>query len=65
MCLAGAVVASWPQTQKMASLNAFTVMTNIFVTEFSELSGKFLGKTHLFGIDGVGISGAVGAAVVN
>ena len=38
MCLAGAVVASWSQTQEMASLNAFTVMTNIFVTEFSVFS---------------------------
>ena len=36
MCLAGAVVASWSLTQEMAGSNLFTVMTNIFVTEFSE-----------------------------
>ena len=30
LCLAGAVVASWSQTQDGPSLNAFTVMTNIF-----------------------------------
>ena len=36
MCLAGAVVASWSGTREMAGLNPFTVMTNIFVTEFNE-----------------------------
>ena len=36
MCLAGAVVASWSLTQEVAGLSPFTVMTNIFVTKFSE-----------------------------
>ena len=36
MCLAGAVVASWSLMQEVAGSNAFTVMTNIFVAEFSE-----------------------------
>ena len=36
LCLAGTVVASWSLTQEVASLSPFTVMTNIFVTEFSE-----------------------------
>ena len=35
-CLAGTVVATWSLTQKMASSSPFTVMTNIFVTEFSD-----------------------------
>ena len=38
MCLAGAVVASWSPTQEVAGLSPFTVMTNIFVTEFAEFS---------------------------
>ena len=37
MCFADAVVASWSLTQEMAGLKHFTVMANIFVTEFSEL----------------------------
>ena len=36
--LAGAVAASWSLTQEVAGLNAFTVMTNIFVIEFVEKS---------------------------
>ena len=36
MCLAGAVIASWPLTQELTDSNPFTVMTNIFVTELSE-----------------------------
>ena len=36
LCLAGAVVASWSLTQDVAGSSPFTVMTNIFVTEFSE-----------------------------
>ena len=41
MCLAGTVVASWSLTQELAGLNTFTVMINIFVTEFSEnIKGK-------------------------
>ena len=38
MCLAGSVVASWSLTQEMAGSSPFTVMTNIFVTEFSEFT---------------------------
>ena len=38
MCFAGTVVAFWSLTQEMAGSNPFTVMTNIFVTEFSEFS---------------------------
>ena len=36
MCLAGAVVASWSLTEEVAGSSPFAVMTNIFVTEFSE-----------------------------
>ena len=36
MCLASAVAASWSLTQEVAGSSPFTVMTNIFVTEFSE-----------------------------
>ena len=36
MGLAGALVASWSLISEVASLNSFTIMTNIFVTEFSE-----------------------------
>ena len=35
MSLAGAAVASWSLTQEMAGLNPLTVMTNIFVTDYS------------------------------
>ena len=44
MCLTGAVVASWSLTQEVEVLNLFTVMTNIFVTEFSEFSENIQGK---------------------
>ena len=37
MRLAGTVVACWSLTQKVAYLKPFTLMTNILVTEFSEL----------------------------
>ena len=40
-CLAGVVVACRSLTQEMASLSPITVMTNIFVTEFSEFSETF------------------------
>ena len=36
MFLVSAVVASWSLTQNMAGSSHFTVMTNIFVTEFAE-----------------------------
>ena len=45
MCLAGAVVASWSLTE-VVGLSPFTVMTNIFVTEFRE---NILGKTQMHG----------------
>ena len=38
VCLAGAIVSSWFVTQEVAGSSSFTVMTNIFVTEFSEFS---------------------------
>ena len=38
VCLAGTVVASWSLTQEVLGLNPFTVMTNIFITEFAEFS---------------------------
>ena len=38
VCLAGAVVASWSLTQEVAGSSPFTVMINIFVTEFTEFS---------------------------
>ena len=41
MCFAGTVVASWSLLQEVAGLNPFTVMTNIFVTEFAEFSETF------------------------
>ena len=41
MCYVGAVVASWSLTQEVAGLSPFTVMTNIFVTDFSEFSETF------------------------
>ena len=34
--LVGDVVASWSLTQKMAGSKPFSVVTNIFVTDFSE-----------------------------
>ena len=47
MCLADPVAASWSLTQEVAGVNPFTVMTNIFVTEFSQFKGKNLGKTEM------------------
>ena len=38
MCLAGAVVASWPLTQEVASSSTFSVMTIFFVTKFAEFN---------------------------
>ena len=38
MSLPGVVVASWSLTQEVAGSSPFTVITNIFVTEFSEFS---------------------------
>ena len=39
ICLAGVVVASWSLTQEVAGLSPLTLMTNIFVTEFTENTG--------------------------
>ena len=36
--LVGAMIASWSQTQEVASTSPFTAMTNSFVPEFAELS---------------------------
>ena len=47
MCLAGAVVASWSLTQEVAGLSPFAVMTNIFVTGFSEFSENILENSNL------------------
>ena len=38
ICLAGTVIASLSLAQEVAGSSPFTAMTNIFVTEFSELS---------------------------
>ena len=38
MCLASAVVASWSLTQEVAG---FTVIVNIFATEFADFSETF------------------------
>ena len=46
MCLAGTVVTSWFVTQEVASSSPFTVLTNIFVTEFSEFNETF-GKNSI------------------
>ena len=46
VCLAGTVVESWSLTQEVTGSSPFTVMTNIFVTEFSEFSEK-IRKTPL------------------
>ena len=46
MCLAGAVVASWSLTQEVADSSPFTVMTNIFVTEFAETLRKNPNGAH-------------------
>ena len=40
MCPTGAVVECWSLTQEIASLSPFTVMKNIFVTEFAEFTEK-------------------------
>ena len=38
MCLSGTVVACWSLTQEATGSSPFTVIRNIFVTEFSEFS---------------------------
>ena len=44
ICHACAVVASWSLTQEVAGLSPFTVMTNIFVIEFTEFCEAFRKK---------------------
>ena len=44
MCFVGTVVASSSLTQEVAGLSPFTIMTIIFVTEFTEF-GETLRKT--------------------
>ena len=46
MCLVGVVVAYWYLKQETASLSPFTVMINIFITEFAEFSETF-GKNSI------------------
>ena len=46
VCLASTVVASWFLTQEMAGSNPFIVMTNVFVTGFSEFSENIYEKLH-------------------
>ena len=46
MCLAGAVVVFWSLKQEVAGSSPFTVMANIFVTEFAEISENVLGKLN-------------------
>ena len=42
MCLAGAVLAFWSLTQKVAGSSPFAILTNIFVTEFAKFSETFM-----------------------
>ena len=44
MCLAGTVVTLWSFKQEVTGLSPFTVMTTIFLTEFSEFNDNFYGK---------------------
>ena len=44
MCLADTVVVSWSLMQEIAGSIPFTVMTNIFVTEFAKFSESIWGK---------------------
>ena len=45
-CLAGAVLAYWSLTKEVAGSSPFTVMTNIFVTEFAKFA-KFSGTFRI------------------
>ena len=46
ICLAGAVAASWSFTQEVTGSSPFTVMANIFVTEFAEFSENIQENVH-------------------
>ena len=48
MYLTGAMVISWSLKQEVAGSNHFTVMTNIFVTEFAEFGENIWGKLNWF-----------------
>ena len=48
MCLAGAAIAYWSWTEKVAGSSPLTVMTNIAVTEFAE---KNLRRTQVRCVD--------------
>ena len=48
ICLAGSVVASWSLMQEVEGSNPFTVMTNIFVTEFAKFSENIKEKLQWF-----------------
>ena len=53
MCLAGTGLASWYLTQEVVSSSPFTVMTNIFGTEFSPFSENIWKKVlYDFGLVG-------------
>ena len=47
ICLADAMVESWSVTQEAVGSSPFTVLTNIFVTEFAELRENIHVKTQL------------------
>ena len=47
MCLAGVVVASRSLAQEVARLSPFTVIANIFVTEFAEFSETFRKNSNI------------------
>ena len=47
MCVDGAVVASWFLAQEVACSNPFTVIINIFVSEFAEFAENIKGKLKI------------------
>ena len=52
MCFAGILEAFWFFTQEVAGSNPFSVMTNIFITEFSDFS-EALRKNFTVQLDSV------------
>ena len=46
MCLTGAVVVFWSLTQEVADSSHFTIIINIFVTEFAEVIENIQEKHH-------------------
>ena len=59
MCLAGAVVASWSLTREVASSSPFSVMTNIFVTEFAEFIENIQENLHCAKVEILGTNGVL------